>query len=401
MSLAPLVPADVAEAGLMVQAAAVSSQRLAPLGAGTRSWFGRPAPDGLVPLSTARLQRVTHYEPDDLTVTAEAGLPFAVLRAKLRDAGQWLPVNPPRASGSTLGGLLATGASGSLRFRYGAWRDLVIGMTVVGADGVPVKSGGRVVKNVAGYDVHKLHLGALGTLGLIASVSLKVLPLPPARGLVLAAFAGRAAAALAGARASGSQMEPAAVELFDGALAGRLLGGAVPAGGTILAIRLAGLPADCAHSAKASLAELAASGGLHAAALEGPACDAAWSALDEAPAEAETIVRLVAPPSAIGALLDGAALPTDALAAADLATGVLHLLWPVAPEAASLASILAGLRRALAGTGHVTLWKAGAALSRQLDVWGPPPASYPLMLAVKQALDPRGLWNPGRFVGEL
>jgi glycolate oxidase FAD binding subunit len=191
------------------------------------------------------------------------------------------------------------------------------------------------------------------------------------------------------------------VELFDGPLAGHLFPAVLPAGGTLLAIRFAGLPADCAHSAAALLADLAAAGSLRAESLDGAACDEAWRALDDLPGAAGTVVRVVAPPSAAAALLNGPALPAGARAAADLATGVLHLLWPEEPPAESLGLALKALRTALSGVGQATLWKAPAQVRRQLDVWGPPPASYPLMLAVKQALDPRGLWNPGRFLGEL
>ena len=147
-------------------------------GAGTKmSWAGRPEDPDLV-LETGGLDRLLDHNPADMTASAQAGMPLRALQDRLAEAGQWLALDPPtEPDGATLGGLLATGESGPRRLRYGALRDLVIGVTLVLPDGTVARAGGHVIKNVAGYDLSKLMYGSLGTLGLIAEVVLRLHPL--------------------------------------------------------------------------------------------------------------------------------------------------------------------------------------------------------------------------------
>ena len=157
-------------------------------GAGTKmSWAGRPRDPDLV-LETGGLDRLLDHNPADMTASAQAGMPLRVLQDRLGEAGQWLALDPPtEPDGATLGGLLATGDSGPRRLRYGALRDLVIGVTLVLPDGTVARAGGHVIKNVAGYDLSKLMYGSLGTLGLIAEVVLRLHPLPETSATVVAA----------------------------------------------------------------------------------------------------------------------------------------------------------------------------------------------------------------------
>src|SRR6266567_5120240 len=131
-------------------------------------------------LSTHRLTRILEHEAPDMTCQVEAGITLASLQAQLAEKGQRLSLDPPGKEQITLGGLLATNASGPKRLRYGTARDLVIGLRVVQANGDIARSGGRVVKNVAGYDLNKLYIGSMSTLGIISEVNLKLHPLPPA-----------------------------------------------------------------------------------------------------------------------------------------------------------------------------------------------------------------------------
>ena len=148
-------------------------------GAGTKmSWAGRPQDPDLV-LETGGLDRLLDHNPADMTASAQAGMPLRALQDRLAEAGQWLALDPPtEPDGATLGGLLSTGESGPRRLRYGALRDLVIGVTLVLSDGTVAHAGGHVIKNVAGYDLSKLMYGSLGTLGLIAEVVLRLHPRP-------------------------------------------------------------------------------------------------------------------------------------------------------------------------------------------------------------------------------
>src|ERR687883_1494657 len=141
-------------------------------------------------IETTGLNRVVEYEPADLTVTVEAGMRFAELQQRLAEEGQFLALDPPAAEGATIGGVIATNASGPLRFAYGTARDLVIGTRVANPDGTLTRAGGRVVKNVAGYDLTKLYIGSLGTLGVIVELSFKLAPIPPVLSTVVGSFGG-------------------------------------------------------------------------------------------------------------------------------------------------------------------------------------------------------------------
>ncbi len=177
---AVLFPADTDEVQALVRAANETGTRLLPAGAG--SWLdagGWTRPGGVI-VSTARLDSVLHYEPADLTLTAGAGLGWRKLSALLEPNGQWLPVDGPGVGVGTLGGAAACGVPGPLRARYGAVRDNVLGLEVVTGDGRLLRVGGRVVKNVAGYDLVRLFTGSRGSLGVITRVSVRLFPRPEA-----------------------------------------------------------------------------------------------------------------------------------------------------------------------------------------------------------------------------
>ena len=177
---AVLFPASTDEVQAVVRVANETGARLLPAGAG--SWLGSGGwtNDGGVIVSTARLDSVLHYEPADLTLTAEAGLGWRKLAAVLEPNGQWLPVDAPGVGAGTLGGVAACGVSGPLKARYGAVRDNVLGLEVVTGDGRLLRIGGRVVKNVAGYDLVRLFTGSRGSLGVVTRVSVRLFPRPEA-----------------------------------------------------------------------------------------------------------------------------------------------------------------------------------------------------------------------------
>ncbi len=173
------MPSTQQDVASVLAAADAAGAGVLPRGGGTQTGLGMPPRRYDLALDLRRLDRVVEYEPADLTMTVEAGLRLSELQRLLGEHGQWLPLDPPLPDEATIGGVLATNASGPSRLRYGSPRDLVIGMTVALASGELVKSGGRVVKNVAGYDLSKLHIGALGTLGVIVQAAFKTAPLPP------------------------------------------------------------------------------------------------------------------------------------------------------------------------------------------------------------------------------
>jgi glycolate oxidase FAD binding subunit len=223
-------PATVDEVSAAVRAASAAGGAVIPWGGGTRMSLGFPPRSADLVLQTFRLSEIVEYEPADLTVTVQAGMPLADLQARLGAEGQMLALDPAAADRATIGGLIAANASGPLRLLYGTARDVVIGTRVVNADGIISKAGGRVVKNVAGYDLNKLYVGSLGTVGVIVELSFKLHPLPANEGMLLAAFSSAAEAAAPIAALMRSPLGPAAVELLDAGGARRCRAGRLRAG---------------------------------------------------------------------------------------------------------------------------------------------------------------------------
>ncbi len=202
----------------VAQIVALTSQHdltLMARGGGSRTNLGA-IPDQIdVLLETSQLTRLLEHEAPDLTCHVEAGITLAALQEQLAAKGQWLALDPPDAQQATLGGILASNASGPKRLRYGSARDLVIGLHVVQANGEIARSGGRVVKNVAGYDLNKLYIGSLGTLGIIVEANFKLQPLPADERTLLLSFPNATDAMQMVIALLGSLLTPSAIELID------------------------------------------------------------------------------------------------------------------------------------------------------------------------------------------
>ena len=210
---AVVLPASVQEMQEVLQFAVKKDLSVMPAGSGTKLGIGNlPEKVDLV-LATTCLNSVVEYEPADLTVTVEAGIRLAALQAVLAQHRQYLALDPPYTDRCTLGGIVATNASGSLRLRHGAARNQVLGLRVIQANGTVVKSGGKVVKNVAGYDLNKLYIGAFGTLGIITEITLKLSPIPAREAILVADFQNVQGAVDTGLSIIGSQILPMFVNL--------------------------------------------------------------------------------------------------------------------------------------------------------------------------------------------
>src|SRR5215475_8551646 len=174
-----VLPADEAQVTDVLRLAAEYRATVFPRGGGSHTFVGQtPARVDLV-LSVQRLQQQLAYEPADLTITVQAGVRFAELQHILRGSSQFLALDPPVTTTTTVGGIVATNVSGPRRLLYGTARDMLLGIGVMTSDGKRSKAGGRVVKNVTGYDLNKLYVGSLGTLGVIVELTWKLHPLPP------------------------------------------------------------------------------------------------------------------------------------------------------------------------------------------------------------------------------
>lgn len=381
-----LRPADVGELHAAITDTAGSHLRLLIAGHGTAAdWGGRPVrPDAV--LDITGLSGVLAYNPADMTIAVRAGTPLAAVRDELSARRQRVGFDAARVDrGATVGGLLATADAGPLRHRFGSLRDLVIGVTVVLADGTIAHSGGHVIKNVAGYDLAKLFHGSLGTLGVVAEVVLRLHPAPAVTSTVRIPAGAEAAADLAG-RIMLAGLEPTALEWTN---AGHLL---VRLDGSVDGVR------DCA-------AAVATVTGSAADILDETAADECWRAVaaiaDGSPGD--TVLRLGTLPSAgphvLGRIADiAAAQRVSADVGSSVAVGVhtVRLRGGGSDEHDSGAhdAVLAELYDEVGSA--ITVQRRDG-LSPAHPGWGPPPPSVAVLRAVKRRFDPDGRFGAGRF----
>ena len=357
---AAVFPGSVEEVAAVVGLAAEAALPVTPWGGGTAASVGMPAARAGLVLGFSRLNRLVEHEPGDLTATVEAGMTVAALQSALRSRGQWLSLDPPDAERATVGGVLAANAAGPRRHLYGTARDLLIGVTVVTADGAVVKGGGKVVKNVAGYDLPKLFIGSYGTLGIIVEATVKLRPLPDDERLVCVGFDGLpeqvewqcAELARLAATCGGREARPLPQDVWP-----RLATAARGAFGTVTAVMtFSVLPTEVAELMEHG-AEIARARGIQSA----------WTAH-----------------AGVGQV--SAALLSDG----------------EPQEPGPVAAVLSEWRTmARTGGGHATLEWAPLAVKSQVPVWDDPGAAGRIMQRIKAQLDPNNLLNPGRFVAGI
>jgi glycolate oxidase FAD binding subunit len=403
-------PASTPEAGAVLAAAAELGLAVVPRGAGTRLDWGAPPTRCDLVVDTSRLDAVLEHAAGDLVVRVQAGVRLGQLARVLAAAGQRLALDPPgggqdgTGQDGTVGGLIATGVAGPLRLRYGAPRDLLIGITMVRADGTVARAGGKVVKNVAGYDIGKLLAGSYGTLGLITEATFRLHPRPPAAAYVSLASPDPQTAAAALLTAGGSPLAPSAAELDWPA-------GDAPAAVSVL---LEG-DADGVAERAARLIELLDT----TTVSEAPP---PWWGRGPAAASDGTVLRIAFWAGRLPAVLDAiraaaAMTGVDPAVGGSAAAGVLHAALPPSAPPAAVTEFVTALRAELrdgpaaaaadgmppgilpagAGTSVVVL-HAPPAVGQAVDVWGPVPA-LALMRAVKDQFDPEHRLAPGRFPG--
>jgi len=400
------VAAPTTVTGVSRVLAVASAHRLAvvPAAGGARLGWGAPPRRLDVVLSLVRLDRILAHEPADLTLSVECGATLEALDAVLRPFRQFVALDPARLPASTIGGLIATGAAGPYRARYGTMRDLLLGLTVVRADGTVVKGGGRVVKNVTGYDIPKLHVGALGTLGVVVEAHLRLHPRPAEERSWVFGFESAEAAIEAALEVRDTPVLLSRCQLLSsGALRG--LGESAPPG-AVLAVTVASVPA-AVHAQGAQVAEICGRAG--SPAIEVPEADAWWRGVADVtwPEDPETSLSMrigTRPTDVVKALRAvEAACPTGRglRATADLANGLLHAtLAPV--EARRVGDVLARARDALAALGGTCVVEhAPPGAKPGLDVWGDVGPAIEPMRRLKLELDPAGVLNPGRYVGGI
>jgi glycolate oxidase FAD binding subunit len=398
---APLTPTSEADLASMVRESAQAKRGLVTEGSGTKRHFGPSAPEGTARVSLRALNRVIAYEPGDMVVCVEVGIRLADLQRELATHNQWLPIDPP-FSDATIGGVLASHSSGPRRLGYGTVKDMLLGARVIGASGVASKSGGRVVKNVSGYDLHKLQVGAFGTLGVLVEANFRVRTIPEVSAVLWLAAPSLGDCHQTLLDIAATPLCPCALEALD-ALSGDVLATLVPDLPRKTSLAVIGIegsqPIVDRHVRDLSAFRArAVSSGL----IEGPAVSRFWSAYRDLPARrvSEVTIRIGARPHDLAQLVRA----LEPLGAAHTGTvvqtalGIARVSVGPPQNASSLAAAIAQCQRlAKERGGYAVVESAPLELTDRIRLpWTSPPGS-PLGALLRQTWDPGQILNPGRM----
>lgn len=368
-------------------------------GSGSKLHWGGLATGIKVVVSTARLNRLIEHAVGDLTVTAEAGIRLKDLQAILNAKGQFLAIDPAYAETATLGGAVATADTGSLRQRYNGIRDMLLGISLIRFDGKVAKAGGRVVKNVAGYDLMKLFTGSWGTLGCLSQVTVRIYPLPPAsKTVILTGSADSIAKATAALLASG--LTPIAVDLLNAQTVSVLNLGK----GLGLMTQFQNLEVSVEKQTE-QLQSIGQAAGLQAEVRSGVDEAALWQQLRERIEPAPDLPAItckigVLPSKAVETLIQlEEQIPALSIAQIHAASGLGKLRFD--PASLTPESLLQIRSICQSHQGFLTIQAAPLSFKQALDVWGYSGNALDLMKRIKQQFDPETLISPGRFVGGI
>ncbi len=414
-------PGSEEEVVEIVKFAAREKLAIIPTAARTKLRIGMPPRQYDLALGMTRMDRIVAYDPGDLTLSVEPGTPMHRIASALAEHRQFLPLAVPFMSRATVGGTIASGVDSPSRHGYGTARDFVLGMQFVTGDGIAAKSGGRVVKNVSGYDIHKLMIGAMGTLGVITRVNLRTFPLPRMTRTFVAVFRGAKGACEFRNAIAQSVLRPRSLEILAASASnafaiGRDSGLEFADGRWSVAVSFAGdedvlarnrrelesLVQRAGSDVLESFAELSLDGDRNATRLvaEFPAdildhCPvAAIFKISTLPAELSEVassLQSIETPWTI--MMRGLGVAYLALLPRDGADDSIRLLGRECARVFSLAG--------KAPWRYVVLPWCPAALKREIDVWGQPPSNLALMRKLKNVFDPGGILSPGRFVGGI
>jgi glycolate oxidase FAD binding subunit len=377
-------PGSVEEISDVMKLAASEDLAVAPRGSGTKTHIGDPPRRLDLIVSTARMNEVLEHTPGDQIVRLEAGVKLEDLQEHVSGSDQMLAIDPPE-SGATVGGIVAANSSGPRRYRYGTIRDLIIGITVVLHDGTVAKAGGKVVKNVAGYDLSKLFTGSLGTLGIIATANFRLHPRPEASRTVAVEVAGPQQAQAAAQAIVHSQIEATAVELHYGGDEKRLK------------VLLESIPGGIDAKTETAFFLLKQFGEVRTLSDE--------EADHPGHLTPEVVLKIGAPPVDLAAVLESVlgAAERKGLAhpriTGHAGTGVTLVGFSGENEAGAAGFVEEMREIWVRRGGSVTLQRAPLTLKQRVSTWDNGGDYLGLVRRVKEKFDPRGAMNPGRFLG--
>ncbi len=399
----------------MLRDAAADGLAVIPRGGGTKMSLGNVPRAADLILSTRRLDQIRDYTPADLTITVEAGVRLADLQETLRREGQFLPLDPPGGSASTIGGIIATNASGPRRLRYGSARDLVIGVRVAQADGNVTKAGAKVVKNVAGYDLNKLYVGSLGTLVVLGEVNFKLTPLPEVYRTIVCPMPSVEMAMKVVGRILHSPLWPTALEVVNVKAAESLDGLNSYAGngvGAVLVAEADGFAKGVARQVQDIETYAREYGATDAHVLGEQEATLLWNELRDAATQAGAdralVLKIAVPTASVAALVAAVETAFSVTSSAPIVishagSGIIYVYTgDVDTAEAELTAAVVDLRRsAVAVGGSLVVERCTTTLKGMLDVWGDVGPALRVMRSLKNTFDPQGVLNPGRFVGGI
>jgi len=382
-------PATAAEVCDVVRRCAADGTAIYPVGGGTLLDYGTPPARPGIALSTAKLDQVIDFPARDMTLTVQAGITMARLQQITTAERLWLPIDVPDPETATLGGSIAANVSGPRRYGYGTFRDYVIGITLVNDHGEETKAGGRVVKNVAGYDLMKLYTGSLGTLGVITQVTLKLKPMPEAWASCLF-FCSRHEIANALDLLHRSATRPSVVgfrSVYHGDKTAQVWEFRIAFDGTSEAVD---------WQREQLRHELAALGFSIADCNRGEGIMPNLEVGTRARFVARTSLRPSGAPEVCGRVLEFTNVEVHGIAAGCVVRcAVAEDRWTVAEAGGLVENLTQSAQKA---EGKVVIERCPPEWKKSLPVWGSPPSDLALQKTVKRAFDPKGIFNPGRYV---
>jgi glycolate oxidase FAD binding subunit len=425
---AALRPESTAQIAEIIRFAATEKRAVIPTGGRTKLPIGLPPERYDVALDMSSLNKIVAYDPGDLTLSVEAGLPLTVLGEALAKHSQFLPLAVPYHTRTTIGGTIASGVDGPLRQFYGTARDFLLGIEFVTGDGAAAKSGGRVVKNVTGYDIHKLMIGALGTLGVITRLNFKTFPLPIASRGFVARFRTAQLACDFRARIACSYLTPLTLdilspdvtELFESDAASRFESAPMPA--NVLSRTEWAVSVGFAGNEKvreryqSDLQQITKESGGAGVSLSEESLGAAFARKREfipialASSPATTIAKMSVLPTRVHEALASAqkAAEANSLRWAALARGLGIIYFAMLPAALNdeTRRQIENATDAIHDTcskigGQSTIPWCPSPWKTNLNIWGPANSDFAQMQKIKNVFDPQRVLSPGRFVGGL
>ncbi len=393
------VPETAQQVAAALRICSEESAAVTPWGGGTAICIGNPPRQVDVVIELSRMNRLVEHDDANLTATVEAGMTLADVQQSVARRKQFLAFDPPFAGRATVGGVIATNLNGPRRSCYGSVRDLVIGMKVVLATGEQIKAGGKVVKNVAGYDMCKLFVGSLGTLGIITEATVRMAPIPERSATLLASGTLPQAFKLAD-EISHSPLLPAALIVLNSRAMNR---SDAEHDNWKIAVWTEGFAETVARHLRDAQA-MAERIGSSAALPQDSDRGQLWNDIRDFPLQADRLVyRVTVPRSSAAAIIQTVAgWETPEFRPAVVTDALTGTIWIAAePNMTSAEKFPELISLVLERRGHAVILVAPPSLKEAADVWGPPPPSLALMREIKRQFDPKGLLNPGRFLAGI